>query len=711
MAFEHFQIEVTDDGVAIVTIDRAGEAINTLDPGLLEEFEVILGRLEDDQTVRAVVIKSGKEASFVVGANIKWMQELTDTTTATEAIRQGQALFQRLEDIHSRHGTPVVAAVHGACLGGGNELILACSHRIASDHDQTQFGQPEVQLGIIPAAGATQRLPRLIGIAASLDMILKGRPVPASKARRLGLVDEVVPVTKLDEVAQRRAVAAIGNESQKPGRLSMGSLATLALEGNPLGRSILFRTARRSLLAETKGNYPAPERALEAVRIGIDEGTAAGYAAEARFFGELVTSWQSKALQAIFFATRSGAAAEAARPVDKVAVLGGGLMGAGIATVSTLRAGSRVRIKEVDHPGVAAAFATVSRVLGGRVRRGRLSKFEAEQAMLRITGTTDWSGFGDADLVIEAVFEDLPLKQRLLKEAEEVVRPDTVYASNTSSLPIEAIASAATRPANVVGMHYFSPVEKMPLLEVIVTPQTSAETEATAVAFGRRQGKTVIVVNDGTGFYTTRILVPYTAEAFHLLAEGASVDEIDEAIEAWGFPVGPLRLADEVGIDVGAKISAIMIDVFGERMAGPDVMSGLITSGRQGRKNRRGFYIYDGNGKRGGVDDTVYSDLGVEPTGSIPRTEIQNRITLALLNEAARCLEEGVLRSAADGDVGAVMGIGFPPFRGGPFFWIDHLGAPEVVSSLRSLGQRHGARFEPAPLLVEMAATDRRFHP
>jgi 3-hydroxyacyl-CoA dehydrogenase/enoyl-CoA hydratase/3-hydroxybutyryl-CoA epimerase len=258
-------------------------------------------------------------------------------------------------------------------------------------------------------------------------------------------------------------------------------------------------------------------------------------------------------------------------------------------------------------------------------------------------------------------------------------------------------------------MHYFSPVEKMPLLEVVVTDQTSAEAEATAVEYGLRQGKTVIVVNDGTGFYTSRILGPYTAEAFQLLAEGARVEDVDGAMEAWGFPVGPLRLTDEVGIDVGAKIAVILVDAFGERMAPPKMMENLVAADRKGRKNRKGFYSYDQSGKRGGVDATVYSDLGIEPKGMVSRSEIQERITLAMINEAARCLEEGILRSAQDGDIGAVMGLGFPPFRGGPFFWIDQQGADRVVERLRALEEKHGPRFAPAKVLVEAAESGRTF--
>lgn len=710
----HFRLDVAD-GVATVTMDRAGEELNTLDPSLMEDFEVLLHRLEDDAEIGAVVLASGKPDNFLAGANIKWFSELT-AESAEEAIGVGHALFDRLEQLHTTRGKPVVAAIRGACLGAGTELAIACSYRIATGEDKTQLGQPEVQIGVIPAGGGTQRLPALIGIAPALDLILTGKSVRPKKAKRLGLVDEVVPPSMLEDIARQRALEMIGRTREEDSGirtwLSASGLQKLALETNPIGQSLLFSQARRQLLDRTKGHYPAPERALEAVRIGVQDGRRAGYAAEARFFAELVVSPESKALRSIFFATRHKPDTSKARRVDNVAVLGGGLMGAGIAAVSSLKAGSRVRVKEIDQAGVARAKAYVAKVVGERVRKRRLTEFEAEKVQLLVTGSDDWSGFSHADLVIEAVFEDLELKQNILREVESVVGSETVFASNTSSLPITGIASASSRPETVLGMHYFSPVEKMPLLEVVVTDQTADWAEATAVEYGRRQGKTVIVVNDGTGFYTSRILGPYSAEAFHLLAEGASVADIDGAIEDWGMPVGPLLLADEVGIDVGAKITPILVDAFGERMAPPGNMEGLTASDRKGRKNRRGFYTYDEAGKRGQVDETVYADLGLpQPSGLIPPIEIQQRITLALVNEAARCLEEGILRSATDGDIGAVMGLGFPPFRGGPFFWIDQTGAEDVVAGLRALESKHGARFTPAEILVEAAQSGRKLRP
>ena len=708
MGLTHFTFDL-DNGIATVLLDRAGEPVNTIGPAIFDDFAAVVDRLESDPEIKAVVFGSAKASTFLAGADIRFFETLTDADEASDVIRELHALFARIEDLHTVHAKPVVMAIHGACLGGGLEFALTGSMRIATDGDATQLGQPEVQLGVLPAGGGTQRLPKLVGIAAALDMILTGRPAHPHRARKIGLVDEVVPVQVLFDIARTRAAESIGNLEASGGTsvksfLAPSHLQALALEQNPVGRRVLFKKAEDAMLSKTKGLYPAPKRALDAVKIGVEQGPEAGYEAEARFFGELVTSSESKALRSIFFATQAMKRATGTstdiepRRVDKVAVLGGGLMGAGIATVSTLKAGASVRIREVDRDGIARALAHVSKEIEGRVARRRLSAFEAEQAMNRVTGTVDWSGFANADLIIEAVFEDLDLKRRLLRDAEDVAGPGVAFASNTSSLPIAAIAADATRPEAVVGMHYFSPVEKMPLLEVIVTDETADWAVATAVEFGKRQGKTVIVVGDGPGFYTTRILVPYLNEAFHLLNDGAPVEAIDRAMQRWGFPVGPLLLTDEVGIDVGAHIAQIMLDAFGERMAAPEMMQGLVDDDRKGRKNGRGFYTYT-KGERGGVDESVYRALGLGPRRTIPEAEIQERISLAMVNEAARCLEEGILRSSLDGDIGAVMGLGFPPFRGGPFWWVDEVGAACVVERLDALAAQHGERFSAAQIL------------
>jgi 3-hydroxyacyl-CoA dehydrogenase/enoyl-CoA hydratase/3-hydroxybutyryl-CoA epimerase len=638
----------------------------------------------------------------------------------------GQEGFARLEALHRDRGKPVVAAIHGPCLGAGMELALACSSRVASnDEKKTQLGQPEVKLGLLPGAGGTQRLPKLIGVAAALDLILTGRSVRPRKALKLGLIDAAVPVGDLLSTARERALLELDPPPHQPetltdklkGLMTAAGLQAAALESNPIGLRVLFAQAEKAMLKETKGNYPAPPAALECVRIGLQEGMAAGLEAERKAFGRLIVTPESMALRSIFFATQelkrdTGVDSDAqARPVSRVGVLGGGLMGGGIAAVNTTKARVPSVIKEVDEDGIARGVGYVQKVLDGQVKRRRMLKADAWLAMQRnVQGTTDYADLADADLVIEAVFEDLELKRSVLAEVEAVTGPETVFASNTSSIPISQIAEGSERPANVVGMHYFSPVEKMPLLEIITTPDTADWVTATAVAFGKRQGKTVIVVNDGTGFYTTRILGPYSAEVIYLLEDGATVDEIDQAMVSWGFPVGPVTLSDEVGIDVVAKIGKIMEQAFGDRMKAPPAFEALVGDGRSGRKSGRGFYEYE-DGKKGDVDESVYLVLGVEPRpGTVSQSAIQRRLSLQLINEAIRCLEEGVLRSARDGDIGAVMGLGFPPFRGGPFRWVDQVGPAEVVEQLRELEKEHGSRFAPAPLLVELADGERLFH-
>jgi len=726
MDLTHFTFDLDGDGIATVLINRAGEEMNTFSPETALELADILERLETDASIRAVVLGSAKATNFLAGADIRWFATLDEPAEAEAAMKAGQEGFARLEALHQERGKPVVAAIHGPCLGAGLELALACSSRVGSnDEKRTQLGQPEVKLGLLPAAGGTQRLPRLIGTAAALDLILTGRSVRPRRALKLGLLDAVVPVAELLTAARDRARQELDPSPRQPesltdklkSLLNPAALQSIALEGNPVGRRVLFAQAEKAMLKETKGNYPAPPAALDCVKLGLEKGMKAGLEAERKAFGRLLVTPESLALRSIFFATQelkrdTGVDTDAeSRTVAEVGVLGGGLMGGGIAAVNTTRTGVRSIIKEVDDAGAARGVGYVQKVLDGQVKRRRMQKADAWLAMQRqVKGTTEYADLAGVDLVIEAVFEDLALKQSVLAETEAITGSETVFASNTSSIPIAEITAAAARPGNVVGMHYFSPVEKMPLLEIITTPDTADWVTATAVAFGKRQDKTVIVVNDGTGFYTTRILGPYSGEVLYLLEDGATVEEIDSAMVAWGFPIGPITLSDEVGIDVSAKIGKILEQAFGDRMKAPPAFAALVGDDRMGRKNGRGFYQY-ADGKKGDVDESVYGVLGVTPLpGTVSRTSIQRRLSLQMINEAARCLEEGILRSARDGDIGAVMGLGFPPFRGGPFRWVDQLGTGVVVEQLRQLEKDHGSRFASAPLLVELADSGGSFY-
>ena len=697
--------------IAIVTFDLPGEPVNKLSNAVKVEFEALLIRLRDDAEVRGAVLISGKPDNFIAGADI---EEFTALTTQTEAERlsfEGQEIVSRVETLSK----PVVAAIHGACLGGGLELALACHYRIATDHPKTQLGLPEVQIGLIPGAGGCQRLPRLIGARAALDMILTGKSERAAKALRLGLVDEVVPPSILRTVALETAARLV--RDGLPRRRHRGGLAGRFLDQTPAGRRLVYRGARAQVLKKSGGHYPAPLAALEAVRVGLEHGIAAGLAEEHRAFGRLAVSDVSRKLVQIFFATTAlkkddgippGSAAP--RQIRRLGIVGSGFMGSGIAGTAVLNVEVDTRLRDAELDRVGKGLKAATGILAERYKRRRLTRPQYERLSALLSGGSDYAGFSRADLVIEAVFEDLAVKRQVLAEVEAVTRPSTIFASNTSTIPIRDIAAGAARPAQVLGMHFFSPVEKMPLLEVIPTELTGPEAIVTAVRFGRRMGKTVIVVGDRPGFWVNRILSPYLNEAGLLLEEGVPIEAIDRTMTSWGFPVGPVALLDEVGLDVAEKAATVMEAAFGERLRPGSAIGTMVAAGRLGRKNAKGFYRYR-EGHKAGVDDTVYPLLGIRPQDQPDAALIERRLVFAMLNEAAAASGEQVVRSARDGDVGAVFGIGFPAFRGGPLRMIDDLGAARVVETLHELQDQYGERFRPAAALAEMARQGSRYYP
>jgi 3-hydroxyacyl-CoA dehydrogenase / enoyl-CoA hydratase / 3-hydroxybutyryl-CoA epimerase len=702
------------DGLAVVTLDLPGESINKVTRALRTEFGQLFDQLERDPAVKAAVLVSGKPDTWIAGADIDEFMTLRSAAEAEALSREGHTLLDRLE----RMRIPVVAAIHGACLGGGLEAALACSYRIASDDPKTILALPEVQLGIIPGAGGTQRLPRTVGLQAALDMILNSRNVRAKKALQIGLVHELVHPAILQDVAFARArELAAGTRPSRPSARPHNA-KTLFLDDNPVGRAVVFRRARELTLKKTRGHYPAPLAALDAVKAGYEGGVERGLREEARLFGELAVSEVSRQLVFLFFAStalkKDPGVPEPAPdpwPVEKIAVLGTGFMGSGIAAIAAQQ-GTIVRFKDTDLARVGKGLAAVYDVLQDRYVKKQITRHQLDDQLALVGPTIDYSGFGNVDIAIEAVFEDVGVKHQVVREIESVAADDVIVASNTSTIPIRRIAEASARRQRVIGMHFFSPVHRMPLLEVIVTPETLPEVTTTVVAFGKQLGKTVIVVNDGPGFYVNRILAPYINEAGRLLDLGVAIDAIDRALVGFGFPVGPVTLLDEVGIDIAGKSGPIMAEAFGARMTPSQSLQRVVAAGRLGRKARKGFYQYDDTGKKGEVDESVYDLL---PTGNqrqvMPGEEIVRRCVFAMLNEAVRCLEEGIIRSARDGDVGAVFGIGFPPFRGGPFRHMDALGVAQVVRTLDELNATMSPRFEPAALLREMARKGDRFYP
>lgn len=716
-----FRFTRRDDDIAVIEINVPGDAQNTLKAEFADEFAAAMKQVRGDGKLKGVVLISTKPGSFVAGADIQMFERASTAAEVEKLSTQCQQAFQQLEDLE----IPVVAAIDGACLGGGLELALACHARIATDSAQTKLGLPECMLGLLPAGGGTQRLPRLIGIPDALDLLLTGKELRPAKAKKLGIVDQVVPAGVLLEAARKQIEGMQGktprrtSTQQKVRKDFKAVAAGIAMEDNPAGRHFLFQQARKQLLAKTRGNYPAQERILDVVAAGYAKGITAGYKAEARAFGELAMTDVSRQLRGIFFAQTAlkketfVPAGVEPRPVQRVGVLGAGLMGAGIALVSINKAGKDVRFKDRDNDGLAHGYKYLRGFYDKRVKRGVMRRFQADTELRRATGTTDNRGMAGCDIVVEAVFEDLNLKHRMIADVEANCRPDTVFASNTSSIPITDLAKGAKRPENVVGMHYFSPVEKMPLLEIITTPKTAPEVIAAAVALGKAQGKTVIVVADGPGFYTTRTLAPYLNEATRLLGEGVDPHAVDKALMDFGYPVGPIALLDEVGIDVGTKVAPVLEKAFGARMESPKASGAMIEAGYLGRKTGKGFYVYDAKSKKKGekpVNEALFDLLEAPKGRSMPAEAITERCTWMLVNEAVHCLGDGIISEPMHGDIGAVFGIGFPPFRGGPFRFVDGIGADKAVKTLERLAKQHGERFEPAPLLREMAASGKRFY-
>ncbi len=699
-----------ENDLAVVWNDQAGAKVNTISPASLEAVRQALDVIEQDEGIRAAVFISRKADTFIAGADLDVLRRATDPEQIRALTREGHALIRRVRGL----AKPTVAAIHGAAMGGGLEVALACAYRLATEHPKTKLALPEVLLGLLPGGGGTQLLPRLVGIQQALEMMLTGKNVYPRKARRMGLVDALTYRHGLLDAA-RQAARHLADGVLRPDRQRQ-ALAGRLIESNPVSRRLLYRQAEARVLKQTRGNYPAPPRIIACVKAGVEQGLEAGFAAEEEGFADLVFTPESKALVSLFFARQAAEKnplQEAARPVATVGVLGAGLMGAGIAEVSAEH-GLEVILKDQDLKLAAKGRQHVWQAVTRKVEKRIVSPFERDVVAERVTPVADYAAFRAVDLVVEAVPENLELKRQVLAAVEAVAPADAVFATNTSSIPVAEIAEASSRPETVLGMHYFSPVAQMPLLEIVKTGRTADWALATAYATGLRQGKTVIVVGDGPGFYTTRILGAYLNEALLLLEENAEIEQVDAAMTRFGFPMGPYQLFDLVGLDVAAKITEEMSrHAAGRARTVNTAAKKLADAGYLGQKGTRGFYHYTkerDRSRRKNVNETIYAFFGGARRKMLDPETLQERLALMMVNEAVACLGEGLLASARDGDLGAVFGLGFPPFRGGPFRYIDAETPPAVAARLARLKARHGPRFTPALLLQEHARTDTPFY-
>lgn len=703
-------LQYTDDAVAVLTFDLPGSRANTLGRAVLAEFQSVFDALASRTDLRGLVLRSGKPAMFIAGADLKELGSISPDPAINRAVvKAGLDIVAAVENLPF----PTVAAIEGACVGGGLELALGFDYRICSTHPKTEIGLPEVKIGLIPGWGGTQRLARLIGPATAAELICAGETVKAERARQLGIVFDAVPSERLQDEALRlvRWAAESGEwrENRKRKQQPVG------LSEDQLG--FAMAVAKAVVMEKTKGQLPAPPAALEAIAKGCNLPLAEGLKVETELFVPLAGSPVSRNLIAVFFMgqrlqkeTGVSSADVKPREIQRVGVLGAGLMGAGIAGAH-VRRGIPVMMLDAAPPALEKGVAAITKSMEGRVGIGRMTRDELLAALGRLSTTTTLAAMADRDLVIEAVVENEAVKVDVYQKLQDIVPADALIASNTSTISITRMAKAVRRPENFAGMHFFNPVDRMQLVEVIRGEKTSDETVVTLVALAKRIGKTPIVVRDCPGFLVNRILFPYLNESLVLLEEGAEPRAIDKAATAFGMPMGPVTLNDLVGLDTSLYAGRVVNTAFADRAASSQILQELVAAGRLGQKSGAGFYSY-AKGSRGADDPAFAAILEKCRKGRREFTadEITERLFLPMLVEASRVLAEGIVRDPADVDMGLILGIGFPAFRGGVLRWADTLSLPKVLEMLKRY-ESLGPRYHPTELMTRLAAENKGFYP
>lgn len=692
--------DITEGQICILTFDRANSSANIFDSATFRDLNEHLDFIERHSELKGVVFTSAKNSIFIAGADLHSLANLAGESAANLAgfIEVGQKTFNRIAALP----VPTVAAIHGACVGGGYEICLACTYRIASPDRATKIGLPEIQLGILPAWGGSTRLPRLIGLPKSLDIILAGKTVAAKQALKYGMVDDLVPREMLVEKAIEKILKGIRSERKNS-----------ALTNNALSATIIRSLAKSRLWKKTRGHYPAPLKALDVVTQGISGSVEKSLQLEADAILELAQSEASHNLVRVFFLQERakkisvGTRSPVAQNEKRAAVIGAGVMGAGIAQWLSAR-GLSVILRDINADAVAKGMSTINKLYSDGIKRRVFTKTEAQTGLDKIFPTTTEVPMNNVDLVIEAAVEKMDLKKQIFHRFSELAGPNTILATNTSALSVSELATATQHPENVVGIHFFNPVHKMQLVEVIVGKQTSPEVVQRSIKFVQQIGKLPVVVKDSPGFLVNRILMPYLIEAVRLFENGADVHEIDEAMLDFGMPMGPLRLIDEVGVDVSQHVANTLSAAFGERLPMPHTLEKMLPAKLLGKKSEAGFYRY--NSKNPDVNTGVKMFQAGVSAKDLTSENLQKRMVLLMINEAARCLEEKIVESPEDVDFGMIMGTGFAPFRGGPLRYADSVSAGKVVIDMKhlvELGERH---FEPCALLRRMAERGEKFY-
>jgi len=712
---EAFTLE-KKNGVAYLTFDLINEKVNTINLDILDELDHHLDTLIKEENTSCLVIKSGKKDSFIAGADLHSFEKaFKDLPLAEKLVKRGHQVFNKLASTTF----PTIAIIDGICLGGGTELALACQYRIACDSPKTQIGLPEVMLGIMPGWGGTQRLPRLVGLEQGLKLILSGKAIDAKKAYKIHLVDEIAAAAFLEKTIENfiNKVKKFSDQMLIHKKRSRSGFRHFLLEGNPLGRSFIYWASKRNVLAKTKGHYPAPLVAIRTIKETFTLPLDKGLKKEVLNFASALSGDFRHAIQLInvFFMQEEikknpGIPNNAkAIEIKKGGVVGAGTMGAGISWLFSYR-DIPVRFKDINWEAVGKGYGAAYAIYKKLLKIRKLKPYQVERKFQLISGTIDYSGFSDADLIIEAATENLELKHKIFEELEHTIHPDAIVASNTSSLTIDGMAKHMKHPERFLGMHFFNPPNRMPLVEIIAGNKTSSTALATAVAFCKMMKKVPLIVKDCPGFLVNRVFAMAANEACLMLEEGVPMEHLDEVMQKFGMPMGPFVLADEVGNDIAHKVFSSFSDAYGERMKPPQIIKAVYDAKLLGKKTGKGYYIWKGKKREKNPEIQNLIDNIDTKQRKVSDEDIVDRIILAMVNEAARCLEENVVKTPSHVDIGMIFGIGFPPFRGGLLRYADDRGIFAVHNQLKRFEGIYGMRFSPCDKIAELAKSGGSFY-
>lgn len=700
---ETVSLERDREGGVVLKLDVPDRAVNVFNRRVLSDLD---GALDAAAQSKAplLLVRSGKNSGFIAGADLREFLAIEDSASAEAISATGQRLFAKLAALPM----PTVAAIHGPCLGGGLEFALACDYRMVFDKKNTQLGLPEVELGLLPAWGGTQRLPRIVGLERAMQVILAGKRLSAAEAFRWGLADAIAATeAELRDRTAQLMIRAIGEGKRRLSGLPLRTWRQRLLESNPLSRRVLFQAALRRLRRKVWDDMPAPGEAFEAIRIGIQRGENAGFAYERAAAGRLAISSACRNLISLFFQREKSRKLPAElngvtpAPVHRVGVVGAGVMGAGIAQLAAFR-GCKVVVQEVNQAALDAGMTRITELFRKAVERRLLSEPESVERLAAIQGTLAWQGFDHVDVVVEAALEDLDAKRIVFRELETRTRPNAVLATNTSSLPVERLQEGLSHPERVAGMHFFNPVHKMPLVEVARAPASASPALATLTQWAIDLGKMPVLVRDSPGFVVNRILMPYLNEAVLLVSEALDIEAIDGAMKRFGMPMGPLELLDQIGLDVAAHVAQSMQPVLAGRFEPNAAFEKMRGAGLLGQKSGAGFYLH--RGKKAKVNPRAQallrgegaSDAAASLPTAVRLSEGRERMVLLMVNEAALALREKLAADAETIDWAMVLGTGWAPHRGGPLRYAEDRGWADVAQALTNLASRYGRRFQPS---------------